>query len=62
MKTTILKKNHKFCEIPEGSAWKIDLVKELINIKMNVLTLDFGNENMTIADEIESTLSLVTTE
>lgn len=42
--------------------WKINLVKELTNVKMNQLSMVFANESLLTMDEIDDILNLVTYE
>ena len=44
------KKNFKFCELPEGYEWKINLVKELTDIKMNILSVNFDDSILSFDD------------
>ena len=60
--TSKLKKNFKFCEIPEGMQWKIDTVKELTNVRQNELNVVFDNEELLTTKEIDIILNQVTSE
>ena len=53
-----IKKELKFCEIKEDDAWRVNLVKEMINIKQNILTLD-QNEHALSNEELEEILDYV---
>ena len=55
------KKTFKFCELPEGFEWKIKLVKELTDKKMNILSVNFDNDNVLCPEEIEDILFHITT-
>ena len=57
----ILKKELHFVQQIEDNAWKIDLVKELTEVKQNEMTVMFNNDKMTHS-EIEHLIRLVTTE
>ena len=53
-----VKKCHKFCETPEDDKWKIDFVKEIVNIGQNVFELD---KNLMTKEELSDILVYLTT-
>ena len=36
----ILKKNLKFCEIRNENRWRVNIIKEIVDIKQGILALD----------------------
>ena len=50
-----VKKELKFSEINDENAWRVNIVKELVNLKQNILTSD-ENENSLTNKEIEEIL------
>ena len=46
----LIKKNLKFNNITEENAWRVNLVKELTNVKQNILTLDNHKNSLTIEE------------
>ena len=61
LKVNKVKKSLKFYEIPENNEWKIDLIKELVDIKMNNLVLDFDDREDVKISDIDKTIHLVST-
>ena len=53
-----IKKNLKFNTISEENAWRVNLVKELTNVKQNILSLD-ENENSLTTEELEEIIEYV---
>ena len=53
-----IKKEFKFCEMKKEDAWRVNLVKEMINIRQKVLTLD-QNEHALSNEEMEEILDYV---
>ena len=56
----LIGKNIKFCELEKEEAWRVPFIKELINLRQNILTLDKTNEAFT-NDELEDILEFVCT-
>ena len=54
----LIKKNLKFNNITEENAWRVNLVKELTNVKQNILTLD-NHENSLTTEELDEILEYV---
>jgi hypothetical protein len=50
-----VKKELKISEINEENAWRVNIVKELVNLKQNILTSD-ENENSLTNKELEEIL------
>ena len=59
--TKKLKKNMKFCEQPVNSNWKIQTIKELTDVKMNKLYVEFEDESNLTMDEIDNIIHFVAT-
>ena len=53
-----IKKNLKFNTISEENAWRVNLVKELTNVKQNTLSLDEHENSLTI-EELDEILDYV---
>lgn len=53
-----IKDSLKFCEVEETNRWKIDFVKEIVDVKQNVLELD---KNLMTEEELEEILVYLTT-
>ena len=58
IKTDDVKKVHKFCETQEDDKWKVDFLKEIVNIGQNVLELD---KNLMTKEELSDILLYLTT-
>ena len=58
IKTDDVKKVHKFCETQEDDKWKVDFVKEIVNIGQNVLELD---KKLMTKEELSDILVYLTT-
>ena len=56
-----MKRSMKFMEQPEDSNWKINLIKELTDIKMNQLRVDFEDETELKQSEIDDIIEFVAT-
>ena len=51
-----VKKSLKFCEIRKQDKWRVNMIREVTNIKQNVLTLEgFSTEELNEMIEIIST-------
>ena len=55
-----LKNKLKFCEIDNADKWRVNFVKELINIKQNVLTFD-QDDSFLSDDQLNYILVYITT-
>ena len=61
LKKEDIKKKVKFAPIQPDDKWKVQLVKEITNVKQNVLNLE-GNENGQFSnDELSDIVNYVTT-
>ena len=58
MKVEKIKESFQFCEMEENNRWKIDFVKEIVDVKQNVLELD---QNVMTDEELEEILVYLTT-
>ena len=56
-----LKHNYKFCEQPDDSNWKIDTIKELTSIKLNLLYVNFEDGTELTSAEIDNLINFVAT-
>ena len=50
----------KFKTLPNEDKWKIDILKELVNVKQHVLRVDFDNDSLSI-EEIDDMINFITT-
>ena len=57
----LFKRNHRFYDLPDNSDWKINLVKELTNLKSNLLAVEFDDNSNLTTDEIDDMIIFVTT-
>ena len=60
IKSSEMKKNYKFCEMKPEDDWKVNIVKEITNIKQNVLELETSEVEFTVA-ELNEILDLICT-
>ena len=60
IKSSDIKKNYKFCEMKVEDDWKVNIVKEITNIKQNVLELESGEAEFTVA-ELNEILDFIVT-
>ena len=56
-----LKSKLTFAEFPENSIWKLNLIMELTNIRMGVLTVGPNNEETLTTKEIDDIVNFITT-
>ena len=56
-----MKRNLKFHEIPKNLEWKVNLVKELTNLKLKILCVDFKDDLSLSTDEIDDILTYIAT-
>ena len=61
VKVNQLKHKLSFMEFPENSLWKLNILRELTNVKMGILTLDSDNDKSLTSDDIEDIINYVTT-
>ena len=60
MKPREIKRRYKFCEIQGEDDWKINFVKEITNIKQNVLELE-PDDNRFTTEELNDLLNYLVT-
>ena len=53
-----IKKGYKVSELAENDSWKIDFVKEIVNVKQHVFELD---DNQMTREELDDILAYLTT-
>ena len=56
-----LKKNIDFCKIDQNDHWKVDLIREIANIKLGVLCLDNAEDNFFTMDDFKAIIDFVST-
>ena len=56
-----LKEELTFEKISEDDMWKVNVIKELTDVKQNELLLDFGNNERMSHEEIETIIGLLST-
>ena len=57
---TKMKNDIEFCETKQEDKWRLNFVKEIVNVKNNILTLDQHEDNLT-AEELEEILHYICT-
>ena len=60
-KNKMKKMKMKMKKIPEKEEWRIGLIKELTDVKRNLLGIDFDNEQHLTTDEINDIIFFVST-
>ena len=50
LKPSFLKKNIRFSEIREDDRWRVQIIKEIVNINQNVLDLKNGDDAFLTSD------------
>ena len=58
IKINEIKRNYRFCDTDQNDEWKINFVRELVNIRQNVLEL---KDNILTEEELDEILACVTT-
>ena len=53
-----IKKKLIFCDIKEGDKWKVDFVKEVVDVKQKVLEVD---NNFMTNEEVDEIIAYLTT-
>ena len=56
-----LKKNLKFCQIPENEKWRVNFVEEIVNIRQNILKLDQEDDSFLTSDQLSEILDYICT-
>ena len=56
-----MKRKLKFCESSAKNAWKIKLIKELVDLKRNVLILDEESDVLFDNEDLEFIVEFLTT-
>ena len=57
-----LKKNIKFSEINEGDKWRVDLIKEVVDIKQNKLQINTNDDESFLSqDQLQDIIDFVST-
>ena len=60
IKVTELKKTFKFCTIEEENKWKVQIIKELVNVKQGTIFIDDEeNEELLTRAEIDKIIHFV---
>ena len=60
MKINEFKKNYRFCEMKTEDELKVNIVKEILNLKQNVLQLEAGPDQLTI-EELDQIINFIVT-
>ena len=55
-----MKNDIEFCETKQEDKWRLNFVKEIVNVKNNILTLDQNEESLT-TEELEEILDYICT-
>ena len=59
-KNNAMKKKIKFCQIMDEDRWRVDFVKEIVNLQYNVLVLN-EDEQALDTDELNEILDFICT-
>ena len=59
--TKHIKNQMKFCEIPKEEEWRINLIKELTDVKQKNLNIDNNNETFMNNDQIDDLIYIAAT-
>ena len=54
-------RKHKFCELPENEKWRINFIKELTNVKLKNLEINFTNNEEFTRKEIDAIIEIIST-
>ena len=57
---TWMKKNIKFCEISNEDKWRVDLIREITNIKQQVLQFN-SDDSFLSSDQLQEIVDFVST-
>ena len=60
IKPSEFKKNYKFCEMNSENEWKVNFVKEIVNLKQNALQLESGPDQFTF-EELDEIINFIVT-
>ena len=60
MKSIEFKKQYKFCEMKTEDEWKLNFVKEIVDLKQNVLQIQDGPDQLT-TEELDEILNFIVT-
>ena len=56
-----MKNKMKFCKIPIEEEWRVDMIKELTNVKQHNLNIEFENGDLLTNDEIDDLIYFAAT-
>ena len=59
LKPSFLKKNIRFSEIREDDRWRVQIIKEIVNINQNVLDLKNGDDAFLTSEQLNEILEYV---
>ena len=51
----------KFEEVDDSNLWKINMIKELTDVKQNKMTIDFDDQEKMSPKEIDSMIKMLST-
>ena len=54
-------REHKFCEVPENEKWRINFIKELTNVKLKNLEINFTKNEELTRKEIDAIIEIIST-
>ena len=60
MKIKDVKKTYKFCEVSSQDTWKVSFVREITNIKQNILNLE-AHDNQFSTEELDEIINFIVT-
>ena len=56
-----VKKTMKFCEVDDKDAWKADFIKEIVNVKQNVLFIDDDSDPFLENEDLDFIIDYLST-
>jgi hypothetical protein len=56
-----VKKTMKFCEVNDNDAWKADFIKEIVNVKQNVLFFDDDSDAFLETEDLDFIIDYLST-
>ena len=61
VKPSFVKKKARFCEMREDDRWRVNLIKEIVDINQNVLDLNHENVDFFSSEQLNEILEYVST-
>ena len=61
MKPAFLKKNVRFCEVRQEEKWRVNMIKEIVNVKQNVLNLKDDDDDFLTSEQLDDIIAFLST-